>query len=1042
MRYKLIYIVLIFTLVLASPSSMSAAQSGSARPTPRPIGAIQPAGKHLVQPRPDVVLRNLEEEGAIPLNASEQQKQSALEKYYSDFSKHSSEWVNPKIQINAINHEQELANTNQLQQADPPAAAISVKAFVLAVDFGGTETITYTSFDGTSCVPITATVSGPRQGEIAHPGPLDNETIWYSPNQTADPNFYSKLIFGYQGVGRIRTDLFDPRDGQPGINLAGYTVQDYYDHFAGKGNVTLEGISLGWVTVDHAEGYYGAPDCIAHDVDGGAGVPAAQLVVDAVNKFQADHTTYYNDTSPSAFWPQFDANKDGILDTFWTIHAGVGEEALGGAQGEFAIWANSFDLRAYPMWSNGYKVYEGDPNTTADDIYIGPYTIQPENLNLGVVVEEFGHNFFGLPDIYTTDGQNSSGFWTEMGFGTWGGYLGGATPVGMPLWFRMIAWCDIDYCNWQYPMVTRGYKDPAADIVLGQLDNFPGGAGVNKGVRINLPSAQQIVVNRAGTGLGAYTGTGVDNLNQALSRSISLAAASAGIFSFNSYWDIEKDWDYGYFEVKKTSDTIWTMLCDMDGKLTTYNPNGTNQGCGLTGKISEPFSLQFNLASFVNPSNPVSLDVRLRYKTDMGTTLPGWWVDDVKLDATLLDDFEGAITPTTFPGWKNDPNFPWLVVPIDRQFTTYYLLEWRSDSETSKYDQSLRTAYVPTDITANEFRVERIPYNIPGALLWYRNTMYGQSYSQRQNYGDFPSYGPKNKILVVDMNYQPLRLFDGDIYIGSLDSRTDSYDAALTLQPTQVFSLSKIIGIPGGPFSFVSKPLVTNFNDTLGYYAGFYYGDPCPPGYICPANWDSSTVIPARGKYSTRITDFGSNPLYDFYNFVFPPSWLGGGNPGDDMVQLGVNVKLLSQSDDHTTGTVRIYNYSVDFETSTTQLSGISTDHGEMIYTTVVTNTGTEPAVNVSITYNLDSGLNYVSTDCPGTLTTTLAPEGMVKVCHIPTLAAGVNRTIRLTAESSQVPYDTITRIEANDGQLMRGPWWYKFTMQILKPIFIPLVIR
>jgi immune inhibitor A len=73
------------------------------------------------------------------------------------------------------------------------------------------------------------------------------------------------------------------------------------------------------------------------------------------------------------------------------------------------------------MWPNGYKVYEGDPNTTADDIYIGPYTIQPENLDLGVVVEEFGHNFFGLPDIYTTDGQNSSGFWTEMSFGSWGG---------------------------------------------------------------------------------------------------------------------------------------------------------------------------------------------------------------------------------------------------------------------------------------------------------------------------------------------------------------------------------------------------------------------------------------------------------------------------------------------------------------------------------------------------------------------------------------------------------------------------------------------
>ena len=1042
MNRKLLYAVLIFALVMALPSSMGVAQSGPAKPAPRPIGAIQPASKHLVQPRPDVVLRNLEEEGAIPFNASQKQKQAELEKYYSDFSKRSSEWINPKIQQNAITHEQELAQTTKKPQADPPAAAISVKIFALAVDFGATETITYTVPDLSGCVPATATVSGPRQGEIAHPGPLDNNTIWYSPEQTADPNFYSNLIFGYEGVGRVRPDLFDPRDGQPGINLAGYTVQDYYDHFAGKGNVTLEGMSLGWVTVDHAEGYYGAPNCLANDTDGGTGVPPAQLVVDSVNKFQAAHPTYYNDTSPSAFWPQFDANKDGILDTFWTIHAGMGEEGGGGAQGDFAIWSHSFDLRAYPMWQNGYKVYQGNPSTTADDIYIGPYTMQPENLDLGVLVEEFGHNFFGLPDIYTTDAQNSSGFWTEMGAGSWGGFLGGATPVGMPLWFRMISWCDTGYCNWQYPMTTRDYKDPAADIVLGQLDGFPGGAGVNKGVRVNLPSISDIVANMAGTGLGAYTGTGVDNVNQLFSRNITLAAASPAIFSFNAYWDIEKDWDYGYFEAKKPSDTTWTMLCDMDAKFTTTNPNGTNQGCGLTGKSSAPFRLRFNLASFVDPSNPVSVDVRLRYKTDAGTTLPGWWVDDVMLDATLLDDFESAIAPNTFPGWTNDPGFPWLVVPFNRQFTNYYLVEWRSDSQTSKYDQSLRTAYVTTDSTVDTWRVERVPYNIPGALLWYRNTKYGQSYSQIPNYGDPPSYGPKNKILVVDMNYQPLRLFDGDGYEGSLNSRAASYDAALTLQPSQAFGLSKVYGLIAGPFSFVSKPAVTGFNDALGYYAGFYYGDPCPPGYICFANRDGSAVIPARGKYSTRITDFGGNPFYDFYGEGFPPSWLGSGNPGDDMVQYGVNVKLLSQSADHMTGTVRVYNYSVDFETSARRGTNISPNHGEVIYTTVVTNSGTEPGLNISITYNLDSGLNFVSTDCPGTLTTGQAPEGMVKVCNLPTLAAGATRTIHLIAESAHVPYDATTRIEANDGQVLRGPWWYEFTIPLLRPYFLPVVAK
>ena len=55
--------------------------------------------------------------------------------------------------------------------------------------------------------------------------------------------------------------LTDPRDGLPGINLAGYTVQDYYDHVAGAGNVILDGDTYGWVTVDHPEAYYGADTC-------------------------------------------------------------------------------------------------------------------------------------------------------------------------------------------------------------------------------------------------------------------------------------------------------------------------------------------------------------------------------------------------------------------------------------------------------------------------------------------------------------------------------------------------------------------------------------------------------------------------------------------------------------------------------------------------------------------------------------------------------------------------------------------------------------
>ena len=40
---------------------------------------------------------------------------------------------------------------------------------------------------------------GTLQGEIPHPGPRDNNTVWYTPQQTADPKFYEKSSRGMRG---------------------------------------------------------------------------------------------------------------------------------------------------------------------------------------------------------------------------------------------------------------------------------------------------------------------------------------------------------------------------------------------------------------------------------------------------------------------------------------------------------------------------------------------------------------------------------------------------------------------------------------------------------------------------------------------------------------------------------------------------------------------------------------------------------------------------------------------------------------------------
>ena len=100
-------------------------------------------------------------------------------------------------------------------------------------------------------------------------------------------------------------------------------------------------------------------------------------------------------------WDRYDSDgdgnfnePDGYIDHFQSIHAGVGEETGGGAQGANAIWSHRW--YAYfsangpdgigPHGFGGVRI--GDSN-----YWIGDYTIEPENGGVGV----FSHEFASRP---------------------------------------------------------------------------------------------------------------------------------------------------------------------------------------------------------------------------------------------------------------------------------------------------------------------------------------------------------------------------------------------------------------------------------------------------------------------------------------------------------------------------------------------------------------------------------------------------------------------------------------------------------------------
>jgi len=67
----------------------------------------------------------------------------------------------------------------------------------------------------------------------------------------------------------------------------------------------------------------------------------------------------------------------------------------------------------------------------------------------------------------------------------------------------------------------------------------------------------------------------------------------------------------------------------------------------------------------------------------------------------------------------------------------------------------------------------------------YRNQRHGDTYDLGPNTYDVPGIGPKYQLLVVDMNFGPLRPGDTpETCKGVLGTTAGSYDATLTLQPT------------------------------------------------------------------------------------------------------------------------------------------------------------------------------------------------------------------------------------------------------------------
>ncbi len=846
-------------------------------------------------------------------NTTGQMKRSVSGKALEKAAEHDHKFAqgNPKAAKQLAKTEAKALKTGKSpKQLKKSKTTQQAKLLTILVEFDGTDDFSDlyvpTEFGATECKP--GSVQGPTlHNNIPDPAAtehLDNNSMWV-PDFSSE--HFNKMLFTDEGITeRVRTDLTGP-DGKPGFDISGYTMKNMYEEMS-RGAYSLSGSATEWVSVPHSEGYYGATVCHKNDAGEWEAGPMqdmqghpdnplgpGQLPIDAVAAVAAQN--------PDFPWADYDIEDqgdrdgdgnvhepDGVIDHVVLVHAGADKSGGGGEEGTYAIWAHS-------------SAVAGGATIPGTDLKISNYIVQPEDSGVGVFAHEYGHDL-GLPDLYDTSnaGNSDIDFWDLMSSGSHSGPIFQSMPTHMGLWDKwVLGWADPE-------VVNPGER--SRTIKVGQTSRPK--KGTEDGIKVNLPD-KKIVLTTPHSGDDMwYSGADQSWADVTLSRSIDSVPANAKFWMWNDYV-IEEDWDFGFVEVSTDGGKTWgeQKVYDEAGTLVSTDdgysdPNGRlkdfgGKKYGLTGSSDGWRHDYIDLSSFAGKS----IQVRLRQATDAAFEERGWFADDFALTsgdtAVWTDDVEngdngwtatvGTWTDTTGAGWHHDSG-----TQIKAQ---YYLVEWRN---LDGFDEGLKYGY--TTVYSDEaWKVEKVPYNAPGALVWYRDTTYGDTNHVASNHTALPSWGAKGGLLLVDSHFDPLRRTGAQAAMDpsplkNISSRAQSSNAAFGLQPTYAFKDCSVDeNYKEACTTIAPQSPVSTFTDDKGWVPGIEVrGDD-----LYYRLRDASVVVPSVGDapYTTRVVNADGSPATDLYGLDLGGTVLGSGNPADAGVGYGtvITVKKSMQND-------------------------------------------------------------------------------------------------------------------------------------------------
>lgn len=649
---------------------------------------------------------------------------------------------------------------------------------------------------------------GPLHNKIAKPNRAkDNSTAWQ-----ADYNrkHFEDLYFG---------------EGKDSKGKTKHSLKTYYEKTS-SGRYSVDGAVSDWVKVDYNEARYGSNYCgdtncanvwdaVKDGVTAWTKAQKAQGRTDA--QIKADLAKY-------DLWDRYDFDNDGdfnepdgYIDHFQIVHAGEDESAGGGAEGENALWAHRWYAYGNDAGRTGPGHNKAGGTQIGDSgIWVGDYTMQPENGGLGVFAHEYGHDL-GLPDLYDTTGkgENSVGFWSLMSAGSW---LGtgkdsiGDLPGDMTAWDKFqLGW--LDYA-----------KAKAATTSEHKLGVAEYNTRHRQALLVDLPKkAVTTKIVKPAEGAKQWWSDQGDDLKNTLTRSVDLTGKTKAELSLQGWWDIEANYDYLYTEVSTDGGANYTPVDGTaDGKPITRDAGDKPALTGASGAYKK---LVFPLDAYAGKK----IDLRFRYATDGGAGGKGFAADALTITADGAKLFEDGAEGDD-NGWTSK-GFSRIAESFTKKYDQYYLAENR---QYVSYDKTLKVG--PYNFGFSGTRpawVEHYPYQT-GLMIWQWDT------SQKDN--NTSQHPGQGLILPVDAHAKPLKWKDGSL----LRNKIQPFDAPFSKYATDAFTLHNA----DVALKIKSQKGVPVFDDRKGTY--WYASN--PTGSVKVTDTNTQIKIIKQPKDGSTIT--------------------------------------------------------------------------------------------------------------------------------------------------------------------------------------------